>query len=235
MTWWEKYSIDSSKVLVQEKEANEYLEIAEIILSSVSFRYDQNPVLSELSFVARKGELILVKGKSGSGKSTLLNLLLGLSEPDSGTILIDGKPLSREVLKHTGYVGPTPYLSHETIRENLLYGNHRRTQIIDQDIVELMSQLGLGDLLAQFSRGLDELLNEESQLSTGQKQRISLVRAMLRKPKLLILDEFTSNVDSETEEAIIKFLEKNRSDRICIMVTHKDSFDAYATKTIRLT
>lgn len=210
------------------------LEKVDIQFDKVDFKYDKKNIISSLTLSLKNGESLLIKGESGSGKSTILSLLTGILIPSCGDILINGNSSSSEKSKlrnSLSYVGPNSYLVSGTIRDNLLVGN---VETNDDHIWRLLDAVNLSDVIKSFPLGLDDILSDHTELSTGQQQRLSMVRALLKKPKLLILDEATSNLDNETEREIIKFLDEYCKDVTKVIVTHKDTFDMYIEKKILL-
>ncbi|MFI5390487.1 MAG: ATP-binding cassette domain-containing protein [Bacteriovoracales bacterium] len=208
----------------------------EIDVSNLNFAYgDKTPVISDLSFSIKKGEPLLIKGPSGAGKSTLLSLLTGILTPNSGQIKYNGmdlKDIQTNLPPYLGYVGPEPYLFEGTVRENLLYGN--KNKISDEDIWESLKLVQLFSTINNLEHKLDENLHEYTQLSTGQKQRLAMSRALLRNPKFLILDEATANLDVQTEMGIIQALDQIKDSVSLVIISHKDNFDNLATNRLQL-
>ncbi len=209
-----------------------------IKFDEISFAYpNELPLYEKLHVEITLGDVLVIKGVSGSGKSTLLKLLLGLEEPTKGSILINGTnvlELDPDWRLQLGYVGPDPYLIKGTVRDNLHFGNFEVVNFSDQDCWDALSMAGL---TLEFQSGnikLDTVLSELSFLSTGQKQRMAIARAFLRKPTFVILDEATANLDSTTEQQIIENLLKLSPKIITIIVTHKNSFDKIGTKFINI-
>lgn len=204
-------------------------------LNKVSFGYqDGAPVLSNFDLDVDKGDVLLIKGRTGSGKSTLIKLLTGIENPNGGQInfaggsLVENLPLLRSQIS---YVGPEPFIIHGSVKENVLFGNHRDPNSIkDEEIFDLIKFVKLENEV----KNLNYQISEMSGLSTGQKQRLSLVRALLRQPNVIILDEATANLDRNTELEIIDNLKSLTKDKILIIVSHKDTFDSLATKSIEL-
>ncbi len=177
----------------------------------------------------------MIKGESGSGKSTLLSLILGMYQPVSGQITINGFEINsiRDYLyERIAYVGPDPYLIKGTLRENLLYGNS--TYLDDKKLIETLKLVQCETLLNSLPDGLNTILNEAAKLSTGQKQRLAIAKALLRHPKLLIMDESTANLDHKTEKEIIDNLKNILGSITSVIVSHKDIFDPLATKKLNL-
>lgn len=234
---WKKKVEESKKInnleIVKIKKEEIYLSF-----ENVSFYYDpKNRLLESINFNVGPGDVLVIKGESGVGKSTILSLILSINLPKKGSVKInnhDTKNIQIEYEDILGYVGPEPYLISGTIKENLMYGFESKLSIDDSEFIKVLNYVELSELIKKFDNGINEHLSEVANLSTGQKQRISIARAILRKPKLLILDEATANLDQETEGRIINNLKHLLFDTTTVVVTHKDSFDAVATKIIRL-
>lgn len=179
--------------------------VGEVEFDGVRFGYDKsNPVINGVSFTAAPGEMIGLVGHSGAGKSTTINLISRFYEPDAGVIRIDGidyRELDlRDYRSQIGIVLQEPFLFHGTILENITYGNPEAS--FDQAI-EAAKAAYAHDFILSKPDGYDTLVGERgSKLSGGEKQRISIARAILHDPKILILDEATSSVDVETEKQI---------------------------------
>ncbi|MFZ4712643.1 MAG: ATP-binding cassette domain-containing protein [Bacteriovoracaceae bacterium] len=237
MEWHEKMNLyEAKEVKNKQFKKIDVLDSVSIDVTNVSFFYFlREPILKDISFKLSKGEILVIKGESGAGKSTLISLLAGFNKATSGNILInkiDLDLIQDSLLATTGYVGPEPYLIAGSIRENLLYGNK---QLTNDD--QLWNSLELAQLKKEvmgMKMGLDEPLNELTQLSTGQKQRLSIARALVRMPKLLILDEATANLDPVTEREFILGLKKLSEKITTIIISHKNSFDEVATHTLAL-
>ncbi|MDC7290399.1 ABC transporter ATP-binding protein/permease [Blautia schinkii] len=193
-----------------------------ILIDRVDFRYNQRKILSDVSFEMKKGEKIAIIGENGSGKSTLLHLLLRLYEPESGKILVDGIDATEIDLaiyrSFFSVVTQSPYLFQETIRENVdSFGNYS-----EQEILETFSLLGMTELLKHLSDGINTKIGVESaNLSGGEKQKIAIIRAVLKKSPILILDEGTANFDQESEEWLFSEGLKLFKDKIVLLITHQ--------------
>lgn len=195
-----------------------------VVFENVSFRYsDETPAIDHLSLEAKPGETIALVGATGAGKSTLLNLLTRFYEPTSGRILIDGHLLanvSKEWLRdQLGYVTQESFLFNTTIRENLLLAKHDAS---DEELWAALEAANAADFIRAHPDGLDTVAGERGgRFSGGEKQRISIARALLKNPPLLLLDEATSALDNRTERLVQQALENLRSDRTCFVIAHR--------------
>lgn len=197
-----------------------------IAFKNLSFRYASRAgimVLKELDFNIEPDKLVAIVGPSGAGKSTLVSLLLRLYEPTSGKLLFDNKesvsiPLS--VLRSQMALVPQDiFLFGGTIRENIGYG---KTDASDEQIERAAKQANAWEFISEFNEGLDTLVGERgTQLSGGQRQRIAIARALLKDPKILILDEATSSLDSESERLVQDALDKLMKGRTSIVIAHR--------------
>lgn len=197
-----------------------------ISVQDVGFHYPSSneQLYSGLCLEVMKGEFIAITGRSGSGKSTLADLLLGLRMPTSGRISIAGLPLSDFIEANPGKLGYVPQkinLLDSTLRENLLLGRHGTKQLSDQALTDVLVSLGLESLLQTLPQGLDTRLGENGvELSGGQVQRVGLARALVSRPIVLILDESTSALDSETSALVTGLIEKLKGEITLIVVAH---------------
>lgn len=211
-------------------------------LNQVSYKYPegQGAILNGFNLKVAPGEFVVVVGKSGAGKSTLLNLLLGGILPDQGQIqaLIDSREaidlsqIRSSLLKTVGYVGPESFLIEGTIKENIFYGlDHEPTE---NELTEAL-RLAQCNFISNMPQGLNHFISEQGHgLSAGQKQRLSLARALLRKPKALFLDEATSNLDFETEAKLIQSFAGLKKKMTVIAVTHREAMTKLADQVIKL-
>jgi len=198
-----------------------------LAFEAVGFQHQaaSSPALSEISFAVARGETIAFVGPSGAGKTTLVKLLVGLYTPQTGRILYNGQ-LSTDVdleqlRERIGFVTQDAQLFSGTIRENLLFVSPGAS---DADCLEVLHQAACDSLLARADTGLDTVIGEGGvKVSGGEKQRLSIARALLRRPQLLLFDEATSSLDSLTEEGItdtIRAVTANR-DVITLMIAHR--------------
>ena len=201
----------------------------EIIFDDVSFAYDDEksdgtPVLKNISFRCEPGQAIALLGSTGSGKTSLVNLLPRFYDYTSGSLRLDGielKDYSRKYLRaQTGIVEQEPFLFSRSIRENISYGVAR--DVTQEDIEQAASAAAVHDVILTFPDGYDTLVGEKGvTLSGGQKQRIAIARTLLKNPRILILDDSTSSVDTETEAEIRAALNNLMEDRTTFIIAHR--------------
>lgn len=196
----------------------------EIELKNVTFGYEPNkPVLKDISFHIEAGEVFGIVGRSGAGKSTLVNLISRLYDPDEGEVLVDGINVKEygfaELRKNVAMVSQETYIFMGTVAENIAYArpDATRAQIIDAAI-----RANAHDFICRMPEGYDTIIGASKRaLSGGEKQRLSIARAILADPKILILDEATSAVDTETELAIQESLEQLEKGRTVLSIAHR--------------
>ena len=198
----------------------------ELMLEDVTFRYPtrDEPALRGVSLTIRHGESFGIVGPTGSGKSTLLDIVLGMLQPLSGTITLDGAPLVDGVdgwQRSIGYVPQDVYLVDDTLRANVALGWYG-DEIDEGRVVEAVKLAGLTEVVAGLPAGLSSVLGERgTRLSGGQRQRVGLARALYTRPSVLVLDEATSNLDQATEHRIVDTLAALPSGVTMIVVTHR--------------
>jgi len=201
---------------------------------SFQHRSAKQKAIDNITFRVNKGETIAFVGPSGSGKTTMMKLLVGLYRPNQGKILyneIDENSISfNDLRKQIGFVTQDNQLFSGSIRENLMFVNPQATEA---DLKDVLTKASCDKLLARAENGVDTVIGEGGlKLSGGEKQRLSIARALLRHPHLLIFDEATSSLDSLTEESItdtIRDLSKER-EQITIMIAHRLSTIIHATR-----
>jgi len=196
----------------------------EIELKNVTFGYEPNkPVLKNVSFHVEAGEVLGIVGRSGAGKSTLVNLISRLYDTTEGEVLVDGINVKqygfRELRKNVAMVSQETYIFMGTVAENIAYARPDATR---EEIIQAAVQASAHDFICKMPQGYDTILGSSNRaLSGGEKQRISIARAILADPKILILDEATSAVDTETELAIQKSLERLEKGRTVLSIAHR--------------
>lgn len=195
-----------------------------IEFEKISFWYeDDTPVIKDLSFKVKQGETIALVGSTGGGKTTIVNLICRFFEPKRGRILIGGKDYTdfslSAIQSRIGVVLQTPHLFSGTIKENIAYG---RLDASDQDIEAAAKLVGAHDFIKKMENGYNEQVGEGGVLlSVGQKQLISLARAVLSDPEIFIMDEATSSVDTLTEAAIQRGIESIMVNRTTFVIAHR--------------
>jgi ATP-binding cassette subfamily B protein len=192
---------------------------------NLSYHYPGNEklVVKNFNFHVRAGERIAVVGASGSGKSTLMNLIVGLLSPTQGRILIDGIPMqdipSREYRRFISVVPQNSILFSGSLRDNITYGMPSYTE---EQLNRVVEDANVAEFLPQLSNGLDSIVGEHGdKLSGGQKQRICIARALIRQPKILILDEATSSLDNVSEYHVQQAIDKLVYERTTFIVAHR--------------
>ncbi len=197
----------------------------EIRFENVNFEYEPNmPVLHNITFTAEAGKTVALLGSTGSGKTSLVNLLPRFYDYTSGSIKLDGVEL-REYPRYflranIGVVQQEPFLFSRSIRENITYGVGRA--VTQEEIEAAARAAAVHDVILAFPQGYDTIVGERGvTLSGGQKQRVALARTILKNPKILILDDATSSVDTETESEIREALERMMSQRTSFIIAHR--------------
>lgn len=197
----------------------------EIAFNGVGFEYEaESRVLKDITFTARPGQVIALLGPTGSGKTSLVNLLPRFYGYTAGSITLDGVELSdypRYFLRqHIGIVEQEPFLFSRTLRENITYGLGRA--VSDADVEAAARAAAIHDVILSFPEGYNTLVGEKGiTLSGGQKQRVAIARTLLKDPRILILDDSTSAVDTETEAAIREALETLMRGRTTFVIAHR--------------
>jgi subfamily B ATP-binding cassette protein MsbA len=207
----------------------------DIVFTDVRFAYDEGKeVLHGISFEARAGSVIALVGSSGSGKTTIANLAASFLTPTSGSVTIDGHDLRRVSLgsyrKHLGVVLQDDFLFEGTIRENILFPRPNATE---EQLQRAVKAAYVNEFTDRFEEGLGTVIGERGvKLSGGQRQRVAIARAMLADPRILILDEATSNLDTQSESMIQKSLNELVKDRTTFVIAHRLSTIRQATSIL---
>lgn len=193
-------------------------------LEHIDFSYVKGtPIIKDLSLKAPKGSLVAIVGPTGAGKTTIINLLMRFYDADSGTIRLDGKPVldikRRDMRLAYSMVLQDTWLFSGTVFENIAYGKEGATK---EDVEEACKAAGVHDFILTLPEGYDTVLTDDgSTISKGQKQLLTIARAMLLKSELLILDEATSNVDTRTEIKIQQAMRELMKDKTCFVIAHR--------------
>jgi ATP-binding cassette, subfamily B, multidrug efflux pump len=206
-----------------------------VTFENVNFDYvDGVPVLRDINLDVKPGETVALVGSTGAGKTTLTALILRFYEVTQGRILIDGVDLKQidhaSLTRRTGVVLQDPFLFSGTVKQNILYG---RLEASDEEVMEAAKAVGAHDFIMRLDHGYDTDLHERGQnLSVGQRQLISFARAVLARPRILILDEATANVDTRTEVVIQAALRNLLKDRTSFVIAHRLSTIREATRIL---
>ncbi|MSR86579.1 ABC transporter ATP-binding protein [Candidatus Peribacteria bacterium] len=202
----------------------------------LTFSYTDRDVLKDISFTIKKGQMTAIVGPTGSGKSTLISLLMRYYDCPPGTVFIDGKDIRSftldSYLAHTAVVSQETLLLHDSLRNNITYGLQN---VSEQQLQDVVRRSRLADYVALLPQGLDTLIGDRGvKLSGGEKQRVSIARALLKGAEILILDEATSSLDSQTEKLIQEAIDEAVAGRTSIVIAHRLSTIKHADKIVVL-
>ena len=194
-----------------------------VAYDGVSFGYDEDSVLEDVSFGVEGGDTVALVGPTGAGKSTVMKLLLRMYDPDAGEVRIDGQDLRDvqipSIRRAIGYVSQETFLFYGTVRENIAYGTFDAS---DEAIRAAAEAAEAHQFIRNLPEGYDTMVGERGvKLSGGQRQRVAIARAMLKDPDILVLDEATSDVDTETEMLIQRSLDELTSERTTFAIAHR--------------
>ena len=215
-----------AKEMDNEKELTDKLELTDVKgnleLDNVHFGYDEKEIIHGFSAKAKSGQKIAIVGPTGAGKTTIVNLLMKFYPINSGNIIIDGHSIN-DITRENVHdlftmVLQDTWVFEGTIKENIRYNNKN---ITDEEIVDACKKVGLHHLIKTLPNGYDTILTDADNLSAGEKQLLTIARAMISKKPFLILDEATSNVDTRTEELVGKAMDKLAQDRTSFIIAHR--------------
>jgi ATP-binding cassette subfamily B protein len=197
----------------------------EVEFRGLNFAYEGNTVLRDVNLHVPAGTSLAIVGPTGSGKTTLINLIPRVYDAAPGSVLIDGRPVQEyplEVLRQNiGFVPQETFLFSETIRENIAFGKEDAS---DAEIVQSADAANIAADIQEFPDGFQTVVGERGiTLSGGQKQRTAIARAIIRNPRILILDDALSSVDTQTEERILNHLRNIMHGRTTIFISHRVS------------
>lgn len=221
--------------ILEEEESDLDFE-GNIKFENVSFHYfdDDKLILKDFNFEIKNGESVAFIGSTGSGKSTIVNLICKFYNPTSGGIYLDGinyRNIDKTCLyNNLGYVLQQPQLFSISIKENIKFGNENAT---DEEILKVCNLLGIDEFISKLPNGIDTVIGETGyNISGGQKQLISFARALIKNPKLLVLDEATSSIDTETEKIIQNKMKDILKGKTSIIVAHRLSTIKHCDKVV---
>jgi subfamily B ATP-binding cassette protein MsbA len=208
-----------------------------IVFDGVSFAYDDEPVLNDIKFAAKKGDVIALVGASGAGKSTLVDLIPRFYDPTSGRILLDNVDVREITLPSlrnlTGIVSQETVIFNESVRANIAYG--RSDKYSDAQIEAAARAANAHAFITELRDGYATVLGERgARLSGGQRQRIAIARALLLDPPILILDEATSALDTESERLVQEAIDRLLEGRTVFVIAHRLSTIQHATEILVL-
>jgi ABC-type multidrug transport system fused ATPase/permease subunit len=196
----------------------------DVAFENISFSYQPGePILEDISFRVRQGETVAIVGPSGVGKTTIINLVCRFYDPLSGAVRLDGVDIRRikvtNLRKQIGIVSQETFLFNSSILENLRYGSRRST---NEEVVDAAGKANINEFIESLPDGYETMVGDRGvRLSGGERQRLAIARAILKDPKILILDEATSSLDSKSEALIQKALEPLTKDRTTITIAHR--------------
>ena len=198
-----------------------------LIFRNVSFRYpDGKKVLHDINFKLEEGKTVAFVGPTGGGKTTTASLISRLYDPTEGEVFLNGKDLRtyspEELSKKIGFILQEPFLFNGTVQDNILYGNEAYKKLDKEQLNKVLQDADLESLVDRFENGLDtKIVSGGDSMSLGEKQLIAFIRAVLRKPDLLILDEATANIDTITEKLLEEILEKLPASTTKVIIAHR--------------
>jgi ATP-binding cassette subfamily B protein len=192
----------------------------------VSFKYGEKEVLHKVNFTLQRGKTYAFVGPTGGGKTTTASLMARLYDPVEGQVLLDGKDIrtykTEERSQKIGFILQEPFLFTGTLYDNILYGNDIYQKYTPEQLNEVLQKKGLLHILERFDKGLETPVSSKGEsMSLGQRQLIAFVRALLREPELLILDEATANIDTVTEQLLGEILDKLPAQTTQIVIAHR--------------
>lgn len=209
-----------------EKEINKNSEKHDIRLEHITFTYPEteSPVLRDVNIEIKQGTSVGIMGVTGAGKTTMVDIILGLLEPQEGTVFYGDMDIRKdygEWQKHIGYIPQNIYLTDETIRNNVALGVYEH-EVDDEQVWKALEDAQLADFVRGLKDGLDTVIGERGvRISGGQRQRIGIARALYYNPDILFFDEATAALDTETERAVMASVNRLSKEKTCIIIAHR--------------
>ncbi|WP_435361402.1 ABC transporter ATP-binding protein [Haloarchaeobius sp. DFWS5] len=216
--------MDEPSRIEEDPDADDLVvEDGDVVYDDVTFGYDEETIIEDVSFEVDGGDTLALVGPTGAGKSTVLKLLLRMYDVNEGSVEIDGQDLRDVTIpslrKHIGYVSQDTFLFYGTVEENITYGTFGASR---EEVVEASRMAEAHDFIQNLPDGYDTEVGERGvKLSGGQRQRLSIARAILKDPEILVLDEATSDVDTETEMLIQRSIDELAADRTTFAIAHR--------------
>ena len=234
----EKNNIESNENLSSENTQIIYSEFkSSINLKNINFSYDRKKILENLNLQIEKNKFYVLKGDTGSGKSTLVDIICGLQKANSGKIFIDDKDvnlLNKNWSNKISYIQQNPYIFNLSLAKNISISKNLNEEDY-QKIEEIINKVGLSEFVKNLDLGINTLLLDKGlDISGGQKQKISIARALYKDKEIIILDETLSNLDKESKFEILNVLNKFKTTKTIIMISHDEDVLQYADKILLL-
>ena len=210
-----------------------------ISIKNLSFKYEKRSekTLKNINLEIHNHEILGIIGKSGSGKSTLINLLLGLLKPSEGSIEIDQENIEKNIQEWRGLIGYVPqniFITDDTLKNNIAFGIDEKN-VSKEKLINCINLSQLDGYVNKQKNGLNTFIGEKgSKISGGELQRLGIARALYNKPKILILDESTNSLDLNTENLLLKEIEKLKKDITIIIITHRESTLKICDKIVKI-
>jgi ABC-type multidrug transport system fused ATPase/permease subunit len=239
---YKQQRICSQKDLLTEKNISQENQITfnkDIKIENIFYKYpnSENYALNDITLKIKKGESIAIIGKSGAGKSTFSEIILGLLEPSSGSVIVDGlnvKEITGAWQQQIGYVQQNIFLNDDTLRNNIAFGL-KDSEIDVSKLNKAIKESQLEDLVKELPNGINSYLGERGiRLSGGQRQRIGIARSLYRNTPILVFDEATSSLDNETEREIINAIRLLKGSKTIIIIAHRLSTIDYCDRVIEM-
>jgi ATP-binding cassette subfamily B protein len=231
MASWDRISVilglETDLVKITDDSTIHLPDASLLSFQNVSFQYPEGKkVLHHINFKLEKGKTYALVGPTGGGKTTTASLISRLFDPTEGKIFLNGKDLrsysSDEMSQQIGFILQEPFLFNGTVRDNILYGNETYKNYSKEQLDQLIKDADLDSLISRFENGLDtEIISGGDSMSLGEKQLMAFIRAVLRKPDLLILDEATANIDTVTEKLLEEILQKLPASTTKVIIAHR--------------